>query len=81
VGFLAITLEPREVRVRQAVAALGIETPVAIARGSLLAPLGVNAVPSTIFVTADGTIAATASGYRSREFIEARIEELLEAAR
>lgn len=79
-GFLAITLEPRESRVRDAVATMGLEMAVAIAQGELLGPLRVSAVPSTIFVTAEGRIAATASGYRSPAFFEERIEELLEGS-
>ncbi len=80
VGFLALTLEPRVHKVRDAVAELGIEMPVAIAQGAVLGPLRVNAVPSTIFVTPDGRIVAAANGYRSPEFFEARVEELIEAS-
>ena len=64
-----------------AVAEIGIQMPVAIAQGAILGPLRVTAVPSTLFVSADGVIVVAASGYRSQAFIEARTEELLERSR
>jgi predicted regulator of Ras-like GTPase activity (Roadblock/LC7/MglB family) len=43
----------------------------------VLAPLGVNQVPSAVFVSKDGLIVAAASGERKRSFLEKRVKELL----
>lgn len=64
--------------VREAAAQFGIRMKVAVAGGPVLGPLGVTAVPSTIFVSRDGTIVAAASGPRSGRFFEARVKELIE---
>ena len=62
---------------REVVATLGIGLPVAITRDEILAPLGVRAVPSTVFVSADGTVVAAASGVRNERFFEERVRALL----
>ena len=51
--------------------------PVAIGKGEILAPLGTNQVPSTVFIDRRGVIIAAASGERKRTFLEARTHELL----
>ncbi len=77
VGFLALSLEPDEALVRAAAAKYGLGMDVAIARGEVLAPLGVRAVPSTVFVSKDGVIVAAASGARDEAYFEERVRELL----
>ncbi len=85
VAFLALSLEPDEQEVLEAANRLGLEMPVAIVEGEVLGPLGVNQVPSTVFVdregtivaAARGTIVAAASGDRSRSFFERRVKALL----
>jgi hypothetical protein len=52
--------------------------PVAIARGDVLQPFGMHAVPSTAFIAADGRIVALARGSQRRAFFEERARELLE---
>lgn len=49
----------------------------AVTDDEVLAPLGVRAVPSTVFVSADGTVVAAASGVRSEAFFEERVRALL----
>ena len=51
--------------------------PVATTADEVLAPLGVRAVPSTVFVAADGTVVAAATGERGERFFEERVRELL----
>ncbi len=77
VQFIALSLERDEKLVTEAAAKLGIRMKVAYAKSEVLAPLGVNAVPSTAFVSADGTIVAAASGERTRKFLEERTRELV----
>jgi hypothetical protein len=77
VGFIALSLERDEAKVRRAVAELGVTMTVATVTGEVLAPLGVGEVPSTVFIDADGTLVAAASGPRSERFLAARARELL----
>ncbi len=77
IRFIALSLEPDEEVARAAAERLHIRMRVAFAAGEILGPLGVNQVPSTIFVRADGTVAAAASGARKRQFLEERTRELL----
>jgi thiol-disulfide isomerase/thioredoxin len=79
VGFLALSLHPDDMDVKQAAQRVGIGMTVAIARDQVLAALGVAAVPSTVFVSAEGRIVATANGARSRGFFERRVRDLVEA--
>jgi hypothetical protein len=51
--------------------------PVAIAKGEILAPLGTNQVPSTVFIDRRGVIVAAAIGERKHTFLEVRTQELL----
>jgi thioredoxin-like negative regulator of GroEL len=78
VGFLALSIEPDEKVVEAAARKLGLAMTVATTRDEVLAPLRVNAVPSTVFVDASGTIVAAASGLRKRSFLEARVRALLD---
>ena len=50
---------------------------VAIAKSEVLGPLGVNQVPSTVFLRADGILNADASGPKDSAWFERRIQELL----
>lgn len=62
---------------REAAARMRIGLDVAVTRDEVLGPLGVRAVPSTVFVSADGTVVAAASGVRSEKFFEERVKALL----
>ncbi len=77
VQFVALSLERDPDLVRDAANKLGIRMRVAFAKSEVLAPLGVNGVPSTVFVSADGTIVAAASGERTAKFLKERTRELL----
>lgn len=77
IGFLALSLDPDPKAVREAAQALGIQMSIATAEGEVLGPLGVNQVPSTVFLNAEGTIVAAASGARKRSFFERRVQALL----
>lgn len=82
VKFLAVSIEQDQRLVEQAVKKYGLRVPVAIAgEGEMMAPLGVRAVPSTIFVTPDGHIIAAATGERDRAFFRRRVKELLRYSR
>lgn len=74
-------MEQDEARVRRSVEDWKISTPVFIATGEVLGPLGVREVPSTVFVDARGLIVAAASGPRSQRFLAERARALLEAPR
>lgn len=56
---------------------LHLSLPVAIAHGEMLGPLGVRAVPSTVILDANGTIAAVVSGPRKQAWFTARLREVL----
>ncbi|HSP81873.1 MAG TPA: hypothetical protein VLQ93_25355 [Myxococcaceae bacterium] len=58
-----------------------IQGQVALATGEVLGPLFVREVPSTIFVDAQGTIVAAASGPREHSFLSKRTRELLDSSR
>jgi hypothetical protein len=77
VGFLALSLEQDEARVRRAVEEWKLGISVVTATGEMLGPLGVREVPSTLFVDAEGIIAAAASGPRSQRFLAERTGALL----
>lgn len=78
VRFLAVSIEQDRRLVEAAVRKYGVTLPVAIAgEEEMMAPLGVRAVPSTIFVNPDGYIIAAATGARDRAFFRRRVKELL----
>ncbi len=62
---------------RVAAEKLGIRMELAVAESELLAPFGVRALPSTVFVSADGRIVAAATGARDEAFFDRRVRELL----
>ena len=77
VGFLALSLEPDRAAVRRAALQLGIQMRVATAASESLGPLGVNSVPSTVFLDRDATIVAAVTGVRSQGFFERRVRALV----
>jgi len=50
---------------------------VAIAKSEVLGPLGVNQVPSTVFLRSDGILNAVVSGPKDQAWFERRIQEIL----
>ena len=76
-GFLALSIEPDAQLVLAASQHFDIGAKVAIARSEALGPLGVNQVPSTVFLRADGILNAVASGPREAAWFEKRIVEIL----
>lgn len=50
---------------------------VAIAKSEALGPLGVNQVPSTVFLRSDGVLNAVISGPKDKAWFERRIQEIL----
>ena len=78
VGFLALSIEPDPDLVRAGAKKLGLTMRVAYTEDETLGPLSVNAVPSTVFVNAEGVIVAAASGERKQPFFECRVQALLE---
>ncbi len=78
IGFLAISIDQDVTRVRKVAKRFGMSMPVAIARGDVLAPFGMRAIPSTAFVSADGKVIALAKGSQRRSYFEVHARELLE---
>ena len=76
-GFLAVSLEPDAKLVLEASHDFNIGAKVAIAKSEALGPLGVNQVPSTVFLRADGIINAVISGPKDQAWFERRIQEIL----
>jgi hypothetical protein len=81
VGFVLLTLEPDEARVRQALSEWNLQGQVALATGEVLGPLSVREMPSTVFVDARCQLVAAASGPRSQRFLAQRTRELLDSSR
>ena len=63
--------------VKAAATRLGIKMKVAVTKDEVLGPLGVNQVPSTLFLDANGVIVGAASGERSERFFRKRAASLL----
>ena len=76
-GFLAISIEPDAKLVLEASNYFNIGAKVAVAKSETLGPLGVNQVPSTVFLRADGILNAVASGPKDSAWFEKRIQEIL----
>lgn len=76
-GFLALSLEPDAQLVLAASNDFNIGAKVAIAKSEALGPLGVNQVPSTVFLRADGILNAVVSGPKDKAWFERRILEIL----
>ncbi len=76
-GFLALSIEPDAQRVLEVSAQFNIGAKVAIAKSEALGPLGVNQVPSTVFLRTDGILNAVVSGPKDKAWFERRIQEIL----
>ena len=76
VRFLAVSLEADARRVRVAVETLKLRLPVATPEAELLAPLGLDSVPSTIFIDASGQVVGRL-GISSKEELKAMAQKLL----
>jgi hypothetical protein len=76
VHFLAVSLEPDTRRVRVAMETLKLTLPVATPEGELLAPLGLESVPSTIFIDASGQVVGRL-GISSKAELKAQAQRLL----
>ena len=79
VHFLAVSLDADARRVRVAVETRKLRLPVATPEAELLAPLGLDSVPSTIFIDASGQVVARL-GISSKEELKAQAMRLLPAA-
>lgn len=77
IAFLAVSLETDPGLVRSAADSLGLRMPIALAQGEVLGPLGVRALPSTVFVDPDGVMVAAATGERGGRFLENRLRGLV----
>lgn len=76
VHFLAVSLDADTRRVRVAMETLKLTLPVATPEAELLAPLGLETVPATIFVDASGQVVGRL-GISSKEELKAQAERLL----
>ena len=76
-GFLAVSITRNAAVVRRTSERLGLGMSVAVAQSELLAPLGMQYVPATLFVDASGKIVASAVGARSPAFLRERAQALL----
>ncbi len=78
VGFVAVSLVPDRNRIRIAAGKLGLRSlPVAAAESEMLAPLGLQSVPATFLVAADGTMVGRYEGLVSSETLARKLETLL----
>ena len=76
-GFLAVSVLGDDARVRAAADRLGFDVRQAVTTGNLLDALGVDEVPSTVLVSADGRILGVARAERSEAFFRRRARGLL----
>ena len=76
VHFLAVSLDADSRRVRVAMETLKLSLPLATPEAELLAPLGLESVPATIFVDASGQVVGRL-GISSRAELKAQAERLL----
>jgi hypothetical protein len=74
---LAISIDQDVSRVRKTAQRLALSMSVAVARGDVLEPFGMHAIPSTAFISADGRIVAVAKGSRRQAFFEEHASELM----
>jgi len=78
VGFLAVSIAPERSRIRVAAEKLGLRTlPVAAAESEMLMPLGLETVPATFLVSADGTMVERIEGMASNERLARGLDRLL----
>ena len=78
VGFLAVSIAPERRRNRVAAESLGLHTlPVAAAESEMLTPLGLETVPATFLVSADGTMVERVEGMVSNDRLARSLDRLL----
>ncbi len=77
INFLAISLDPDEQLVVAAAQRFDFSLRLAVADSEALAPLGVGAVPSTVFIDRRGIINAAVTGAKKYDYLDRRTAELL----
>ena len=78
VGFLAVSIAPERKRIRVAVEKMGLRTlPVAAAESEMLMPLGLETVPATFLVSADGKMVERHEGMVSNDRLARTLDRLL----
>ena len=77
--FLAVSLDADTRHVRVAMETLKLTLPVATPEAELLAPLGLESVPATVFINASGQVVGRL-GISSKEDLKAQAERLLTPA-
>jgi len=78
VGFLAVSIAPERSRIRVTAQKLGLHAlPVAAAESEMLMPLGLETVPATFLVSADGTMVERIEGMASNERLARGLDRLL----
>lgn len=78
VSFLALSIDQDVERVEEFVKRYRISMPVATTDDSVLGPLGLRTVPSTVFLDRNGVIIEVATGPHSESYFRERVESLLE---
>lgn len=78
VGFIAVSIAPDRTRIRVAAERMGLRTmPVAAAESEMLAPLGLETVPATFLVSADGTMVGRYEGLVSNATLARKLDALI----
>jgi thioredoxin-like negative regulator of GroEL len=78
VGFIAVSIAPDRTRIRVAAERMGLRAmPVAAAESEMLAPLGLETVPATFLVSADGTMVERYEGMVSNDRVARKLDALL----
>ncbi len=78
VGFIAVSIAPDRTRIRVAAEKMGLRTmPVAAAESEMLAPLGLETVPATFLVSADGTMVGRYEGLVSNATLARKLDALI----
>lgn len=77
VGFLVVSVAPEPGYVRREASRIGLTREPLVTEGDVMGALGLQKVPSTLFVTAAGRIVALAEGERSERFFAEQAEALL----
>lgn len=78
VGFIAVSIAPDRTRIRVAAEKMGLRTmPVAAAESEMLTPLGLETVPATFLVSADGTMVGRYEGLVSNTTLARKLDALI----
>ena len=81
VGFVAVSIAPDRGRIRVAMERMGLrKMPVAAAESEMLAPLGLETVPATFLVSADGLLVERYQGLVSNDTLSRKLDQLLATA-